>query len=60
MEEAYKVKTYREILNELVNWHMHQLKEKHTLQELKDMQELFDQHRKELIKALEEKEKEEQ
>ena len=60
MEESYKLKTYREILDELVNWQMHQLKERHTVKELKEMQALFDQHRKELIKALEEKEKEEQ
>ena len=60
MDKAYEVKSYREILEELVKWQMHQLKERHTTSELKDLQAMFDGHRQELIRALEEKEKEEQ
>ena len=59
MEKSYEVKSYREILEELVKWQMHQLKERHSANELKDLQKMFDSHRQELIKALEEKEKEE-
>lgn len=50
-------RTYKEILDELVQWEFHELLEQHSLQELEDLREKFEEHRKELIKALKEKEK---
>ncbi len=50
-------KTYSEILDELARWEYHDLLEQHSLKELRALKEKFDRHRKELIRALEEKEK---
>jgi len=50
-------KTYRELLDELVKWEFHELMQQHSLEELKQLREKFENHRAELIKALEEKEK---
>jgi len=50
-------RSYKEILDELVQWEYHELLEHHTLQELRELKEKFEKHRQELIKALEEKER---
>lgn len=50
-------KSYKELLDELVQWEYHELLEQHSLQELKELREKFEKHREELVKALEEKEK---
>jgi len=50
-------KSYSEILEELAQWEYHDLLEQHSLHELRELKEKFERHRKELIRALEEKEK---
>lgn len=50
-------KSYKDLLDELVQWEYHELLEQHSLQELKELKEKFERHRIELIRALEEKEK---
>ncbi|MEM0359841.1 MAG: hypothetical protein QXK06_00710 [Candidatus Diapherotrites archaeon] len=50
-------RTYRELLDQLVEWEYHELLEQHSLKELKSLKKKFEKHRKELLKALREKEK---
>lgn len=50
-------RAYKEVMDQLIEWEYHELLEQHTLAELKALQKKFEKHRKELLKALKEKEK---
>ncbi|MFH1234130.1 MAG: hypothetical protein V1493_00780 [Candidatus Diapherotrites archaeon] len=50
-------RAYKELMDKLIEWEYHELLEHHSLKELKALQKKFEKHRKELLKALKEKEK---